>query len=493
MVHLVYTSISASVLLLSVSVPISAAPQATSQNGQMATLVRRRQGLHTDEEWGKWAKNQRDYLLAKYDQGNPYEKRSSGTNLITNQNADSSYFGSLAIGTPPKPYYVILDTGSADLWVAGDRCDQGCESVERYKSTESSTFKNGTTSFKIQYGSGAAVGSLGTDIVQMAGFAVKNQVFAVCNEVSENLLTNPVSGLMGLAFRAIASSKAMPFWQTLVMSGAWDQPLMAFHLTRFVDAQNIQNEEPGGSFSMGFTNSSLYTGDIDYVDLATPQGSYWLASIHHISVNGNIINFPASRTSYAAIDTGTTLIGGPSAIIDQIFAQIPGSTPGKGDMETYYTYPCNTTVNITMSFGGKQSWSISPSDFQLTRLSKNQCLGAFFKLDSQGSAPSWIVGDTFLKNVYSVFRYSPPSIGFARLSDFALAENGSNSPTPTPTLGPVTTVSASIMPDRGGSKHSSNGSHTIKHHHRELLSQATVIAVPIFVLSAMSFLTNFLL
>jgi len=68
----------------------------------------------------------------------------------------------------------------------------------------------------------------------MAGFSVSNQVFAVCNAVSENLLTTPVSGLLGLAFQTISASKAMPFWQTLVTNGAWDSPVMAFYLTRWV-------------------------------------------------------------------------------------------------------------------------------------------------------------------------------------------------------------------------------------------------------------------
>lgn len=55
----------------------------------------------------------------------------------------------------------------------------------------------------------------------------------VCNAVTANLLTNPVSGLMGLAFNTLSTSKATPFWQTLANTNAWDQPLMAFHLTRF--------------------------------------------------------------------------------------------------------------------------------------------------------------------------------------------------------------------------------------------------------------------
>lgn len=68
----------------------------------------------------------------------------------------------------------------------------------------------------------------------MAGFEVQNQIFGVCDEVSSGLLSSPVSGLLGLGFQTIASSGAVPFWETLVTENAWDSPLMAFHLTRYV-------------------------------------------------------------------------------------------------------------------------------------------------------------------------------------------------------------------------------------------------------------------
>jgi hypothetical protein len=56
-----------------------------------------------------------------------------------------------------------------------------------------------------------------------------------------------------------------------------------------------------------------------------------------------------------------------------------------------------------MSFGGK-NWTISPADFQLSRLTRTQCLGAFFELTTGSSTPSWIVGDTFLVcNLHPLF------------------------------------------------------------------------------------------
>jgi cathepsin D len=89
-----------------------------------------------------------------------------------------------------------------------------------------------TTPFNIVYGSGQATGALGQDVIEMAGFSVSNQVFGVCDAISQGLLSNPVSGLVGLAWQQIANSGAVPFWQTLAGSGQWDQPLMAFQLTR---------------------------------------------------------------------------------------------------------------------------------------------------------------------------------------------------------------------------------------------------------------------
>jgi cathepsin D len=110
------------------------------------------------------------------------------------------------------------------------------------------------------------------------------------------------------------------------------------------------------NLSIGFTNSSLYAGEIEYVDLATTE-SYWILSLAckftlsyvksivskdlrftAITVQGSSITVPSGSSSFAAIDTGTTLVGGPSNVIAEIYAQIPGSQAGSGNFEGYYTY-----------------------------------------------------------------------------------------------------------------------------------------------------------
>ncbi|KAH9039286.1 acid protease [Lactarius pseudohatsudake] len=421
-----------------------AAPGPRSQPSDLSVhvpILRRAPPQRSDTEWGIWAKQQKQFLEAKYG-GPSTAKRSSGENLLVNQNADSSYYGSIAIGTPPVAYNVILDTGSADLWVADNSCSANCQGIQTFDASTSSTYTNLTQPFSIQYGSGSASGTLATDVVQMAGFQVAKQVLATCDDFSDGLLSAPVSGLMGLGWQSLSSSGSVPFWQSLFEGNALDEPLMAFYLTRFVNGTNVADQEPGGVFTLGATNTSLYTGQIDYQTVDTT--AYWTLTLTNLTVNSNSVTIPSGSgsSSLAAIDTGTTLVGGPAAQISELYAQIPGSAPGTGNYEGYYTYPCSTTVNVALSFGG-QSWSISPSDFELTQLSGSQCLGGFFELSSSQSSSSqvgWIVGDTFLKNVYSVFRANPASVGFA-----TLATNAQSSVVaagvPTPTIG---SVSASV-------------------------------------------------
>ena len=58
------------------------------------------------------------------------------------------------------------------------------------------------------------------------------------------------------------------------------------------------------------------------------------------------------------------------------------------------------------------------------------CAGGIFDLTAGssigqgGGNPSWVVGATFLKNVYSVFRSQPAAVGFAELSNAAGGSSG---------------------------------------------------------------------
>jgi len=183
--------------------------------------------------------------------------------------------------------------------------------------------------------------------------------FAVSvNQVTSNLLEGSLSGIIGLAFTAIASSGATPFWEALVNANQLSAPEMSFWLSRSTDAS--QTEVSGGVFTLGGTNSSLYSGDIEFINMPGSTPSFWLLSLSGwsspsfffidsydanifcclspaVSVGGTSVAITTGNTALAAIDTGTTLIGGPTADVAAIWAAVPGSAASQ-DSQGFFEF-----------------------------------------------------------------------------------------------------------------------------------------------------------
>lgn len=105
-------------------------------------------------------------------------------------------------------------------------------------------------------------------------------------------------------------------------------PGFAFYLTRFVNVSSAATVEPGGVLTFGYLNDSLYDGEINYV--AIPEGleSYWVVPMDNVAVNGT--NVTGVDVPMVAIDTGTTLIGGPSTVVKALYSAIPGAQAATG-------------------------------------------------------------------------------------------------------------------------------------------------------------------
>ncbi|WVF69824.1 hypothetical protein IAT40_004603 [Kwoniella sp. CBS 6097] len=365
---------------------------------------------------------------------------------VTNHNLDTSYSATVNVGTPAQALDIVLDTGSSDLWVADESCTTGaCTSMSTYDASSSSSHVNVSSTFSIEYGSGTAAGNLVQDLVTLGGFSVASQTFASCNEVSTGLLSTGVSGIMGLSWQALAYSKATPWWITLAKSSSWSEPLFAFHLARYRNVANASPVEPdGGVATFGFLDSSLYSGDITYTSVSS-DAQYWQIPMDKMTMQGKTVSLGSSNM--AAIDTGTTLIGGPEAIITAIYANIPGSQRMTGSYAPYFAYPCDTNVDFEITFGGF-TIKITDQDFNLGRYTSDQsmCTGAAYVQSLSSSSPiQWIVGDAAIKNTYTVFRYSPAAVGFASLaSDVTSSEAAQSTTIPDASAIQATSVPASI-------------------------------------------------
>jgi hypothetical protein len=75
---------------------------------------------------------------------------------------------------------------------------------------------------------------------------------------------------------------------------------------RIDDKSAATQSLPGGQFTLGGVNSSLFTGAINYIRVS--EVKFWTIPMDSVVVNGQEITLPAN-TSHAMIDTGTTLVG----------------------------------------------------------------------------------------------------------------------------------------------------------------------------------------
>lgn len=96
--------------------------------------------------------------------------------------------------------------------------------------------------------------------------------------LSTGLLSGSVAGIMGLGFQSIAATNAKPFWQTLADGSQLSSPEMSFFITRFRGNASATTLEPGGTFTLGGTDSSLFSGSIEFLNLAG-TASFWLLNL----------------------------------------------------------------------------------------------------------------------------------------------------------------------------------------------------------------------
>ncbi|PFH46190.1 hypothetical protein AMATHDRAFT_70417, partial [Amanita thiersii Skay4041] len=313
-------------------------------------------------------------------------RRASSENIqITNQGHDSTYFAPMNFGTPPQTLNVVLDTGSSDLWVADSSCQNCGRTIPFFHAQQSSTAEFATMPsgdhqrVKLTYGSGEVSGIVARDTVTMSQFTIQQQVFLSVDDVSDNFLDGTLSGILGLAFGPLARTRATPFWLALIEANQLDAPEMSFWLRRLLNDSNAPDEAPGGTFTLGGTDSNLFVGDIEFKDVIGPTPTFWLLSLSQVTVQGKNIPITTGDSAISAIDTGTTLIGGPTNDVKAIYNAIPGSQvlENSGGL---YAFPCYTNYTLTMSNGGK-AWTILPDDMVIAQVPQTtMCVGGIFDL-----------------------------------------------------------------------------------------------------------------
>jgi len=162
---------------------------------------------------------------------------------------------------------------------------------------------------------------------------------------------------MGLAFQAIASTDTTPFWEALSDNGQLQTKEMSFWLNRLHNDTSADDVAFGGVFTLGGTNTSLFSGDIEFINMPSSELTFWLMSLTGasdplrftlswdslmllagVTVQGNSISVPTGSSAISAIDTGTTLIGGPTAQVQAIWNAVPNAQEIGSQMPGFWAF-----------------------------------------------------------------------------------------------------------------------------------------------------------
>ena len=138
---------------------------------------------------------------------------------------------------------------------------------------------------------------------------------------------------------------------------------------------------------------------------------YWQTLLQSITVNTQT---PVTNVQ-SIIDTGSEVIIGDRKSVAAIYAAIPGSKDASKSVgQGYYTIPCSATPAVSLTFGG-QAFPIAPALFNIGPVSTGSqtCIGGIV---ASNKFNFWVIGDVFLRNVYTQFDMGQNRVGFATLA-----------------------------------------------------------------------------
>lgn len=327
---------------------------------------------------------------------------------------NSQYIGRIQVGEPkpgtaPQYFDVIFDTGSSNLWINSDTChSQACLLHRRFHPAQSRTYKKLDMEMSVQFGTGAIDGFLARDTFTLGPLKVHKQAFGqITNEVGQVFVTGKFDGILGMSFPSLSAASYKPVFDNIMDQGLLTKNMFSFYMTSL--------PKQDSAIVFGEPARELYTGDLQWIDVS--EAMYWTVDLIDIEYDGKSLNACAKPPCKAVVDTGTSLLTGPSQHVSNILRSI-GVRRDCTQQESL--------KKLTYVLGDKKGtyrFDVDPEHYVLKSLQRKDaqgkplprfCRAGFMALDvPPPRGPLWILGDVFIRKFYSVFDRDQRRVGFA--------------------------------------------------------------------------------
>jgi len=317
----------------------------------------------------------------------------------------SEYYGNIAIGSPPQIFQVVFDTGSGNLLIPSIECtDEACVSHNRYASSKSSTatemaFADGNTPadenserdvVTITFGTGQISGMFVQDNVCLGSICTKAMLVTATNESDEPFSLVPFDGVLGLSLPQMSEGANFNVLDCFVKEKALDKNLFSVYLG-----------DDNAEITFGDYKKEYMAEELFWVPVSRP--GYWQVEINDISIGGKGMNLCSSGGCQVAVDTGTSLMAGPSTIVHKLIELLQL----KSDCSNFAELP---KLGFLV---GNRELTLDPEDY-VARMDDHCSLALMTLNVPPPKGPLFIFGDPFLKKYYTVYDREHVKVGFAK-------------------------------------------------------------------------------
>jgi hypothetical protein len=319
------------------------------------------------------------------------------------------YIGELQVGTPPQTLTFVFDTGSSWLWLPSTNCT-ACHNSTQFDPFASTTFNTTGIELDLQYGQGNASGVISSDTVSFSSpkLTATNQPFILVDRDAD-LDGFDADGILGLAFDSLSDGYPT-FVQNLKAQGVIDKAIFGFYLND--DHFSDEDVELKSEITIGGYDAVKYANEETIHWMKVFNTGYWSLPISHVKFEGTQLKGPATL---AIIDTGTSLLIGPSYQVSQINNAI-----NKKHKEFCATSDEGLTLcecdrikdieGLSFIIEGVEYY-VAPKHLFL------EIFGFCAMLVQPWDEDIWILGDVFLRRYYSIYDMDNLQIAFVSYGD----------------------------------------------------------------------------
>ena len=321
-----------------------------------------------------------------------------GTIVPVKNYIDELYYGPINIGSNQQLFYVVFDTGSSNLWVPSSKCTtRACFTHRRYNAAQSSTSVDIGKAVTFSYGSGPVSGTLYKDTASVGGLAVKQFAFGSMTRISSLISSYRSDGVLGFAWKNESYYKLPTWFNLLYEQGQVPDHVLSFYLTD-------QPNAAGSELVLGGIDPNHYTGEITYTPVTMKV--FWIIKVQNLQLGGkSVTNGQAIK---GLVDTGSQSFACTFDIIQRV----------RNRLNNKVNVPCNQVSSLptlTFTIEGRE-FPVSPNAYvlKMTEFGKTVCMIGLRPTLLLSLGQVCVIGDSFLKEYYSIFDTANARVGFAQ-------------------------------------------------------------------------------